>query len=122
MSENLVFITVLYACESKTINKTDQDKILAFVIYYYILYRILHLNRTMKVTNEDIQRRLNIKEGLIQTTMRKKLSFVWHTCKTEKQKIVMIVIIDGNGRRGRSNMEWMGDIKDRCKKALTASE
>ena len=56
-----VFSTALYACETWTLKKTDQNRILAFEMYCY--RRILHLNWTMKVTNQEVRKRLNIKGG-----------------------------------------------------------
>ena len=51
-------------CETWTFKKSDREKVLAFEMYCY--RRILHLNWTMKVTNREVQRRLNTKLDLIQ--------------------------------------------------------
>ena len=110
-----VFSTALYACEAWTVKKTDRDKILAFEMYCY--RRILHLNWTMNVTNKEIRSRLNIKEDLMQKIMRRKLSLFGHICRMEddrKIKSVMLGSMDGNGRRGRPNREWIDDIKEWC--------
>jgi len=44
---------------------------MAFEMYCY--RRILHLNWTMKVTNKEVRKRLNIKADLVQTVMKRKL-------------------------------------------------
>ena len=49
----------LYACETWTLNKSHQDRLLAFEMYCY--RRVLKLNWTHKVTNIEVRRRLNIK-------------------------------------------------------------
>src|SRR6218665_2312086 len=114
-----VFSTALYACETWTIKKTDKDKILAFEMYCY--RRMLHLNWTMKVTNKEVRKRLNIKTDLMQTIMKRKLGLFGHICRMEnsrKIKSVMLGIMDGKGRRGRPNMEWIDNIKEWCNKDL----
>ena len=117
-----VFSTALYACETWTIKKTDKDKIFTFEMYCY--RRILHLNWTMKVTNREVRERLkfNIKAELMHTVMkRKRKGLFGHVCRIEnsrKMKSVMLGIIDGKGRHGRSNIEWIDDIKEWCKNNL----
>jgi len=66
-----VFTTALYASETWTIKKTDKDKILAFEMCCY--RRISHLNWTMKDTNREVQKRINIKADLMQSVMKRKL-------------------------------------------------
>jgi len=36
----------------------------------------------------------------------------------QKIKSMMLGIVDGKGRRGRTNGEWIDDIKEWCKKDL----
>src|SRR6218665_423100 len=109
----------ILACETWTIKKTDKDKILAFEMYCY--RRMLHLNWTMKVTNMEVRKRLNIKTDLMQTIMKRKFGLFEHICRMEnsrKIKSVMLGITDGKGRRGRPNMEWIDNIKEWCNKDL----
>src|SRR6218665_2934982 len=73
-----VFSTALYACEAWMLKKTDRDKILVFEMYCY--RRLLQINWTQKVTNENIRKRLNIKKDLMQVVMRRKLGLFGHVC------------------------------------------
>jgi len=87
----------------------------------YCYRRMLHLNWTMKVTNKEVRKRLNIKTDLMQTIMKRKLGLFGHICRMEdsrKIKSVMLGIMGGKGRRGRPNMEWIDNIKDWCNKDL----
>src|SRR6218665_1621408 len=79
-----VFSTALYACETWTIKKTDKDKILAFEMYCY--RGMLHLNWTMKVTNKEVRKRLNIKIDLLQTIMKRNLGLFGHNMQTGGQQ------------------------------------
>ena len=58
------------------------------------------INWTMKVTNREVRRRLNIKD-LMQKIMRRKLSLFGHICRMEdsrKIKAVMLGVMDGRSR------------------------
>src|SRR6218665_1008645 len=79
-----VFSTALYACETWTIKQTYKDKILAFEMYCY--RRMSHLNWTMKVTNKEARKRLNIKTDLMQTIMKRKLGLFEHNMQNGEQQ------------------------------------
>jgi len=75
----------------------------------------------MKVTNQEVRKRLNIKGDILQTLMGRKLSLFGHICRMDdsrKIKSVMLGIMDGKARRGRPNREWVDDIKDWCRQDL----
>ena len=77
----------------------------------------------MKVTNREVQKRLNIKADLMQTVKTGKLGLFGHICRMEdsrKIKSVMLAIMDGKRRCGRPNREWIDDIKEWYKKICTA--
>ena len=57
----------------------------------------------------------------MQTVVKRKLSLFGHTYRLEdsrKIKCVMLGIMDGKGQCGRSNREWIGDIKEWRKQDL----
>src|SRR6218665_651918 len=65
---------------------------------------------------KEVRIRLNIKTDLMQTIMKRKLGLFGHICRMEnsrKIKSVMLGIMDGKGRRGRPNMEWIDNRVDR---------
>src|SRR6218665_1593340 len=58
---------------------------------------------------------------MMQTIMKRKLGLFGYICRLEnsrKIKSVMLGIMDGKGRRGRPNMEWIENIKEWCNKDL----
>jgi hypothetical protein len=67
-----------------------------------------------KVCNEEVKRRLDVKENLMQMIMKRKLVLFGHVCRMEdsrKIKSVMFGMINGNTRRGRPSRERPDDIR-----------
>src|SRR6218665_2211625 len=77
-----VFSTALYASEAWMLKKTDRDKILAFEMYCY--RRLLQINWTQKVTNENIRKRLNIKKRFNASSDEKEVVIIWTCMQDEK--------------------------------------
>ena len=74
-----------------------------------------------KVKNEEVRRRLDVKENLMQVIMKRKLGLFGHVCRMDdsrKIKSVMFGMMNGNTRRGRPSREWLDDIQDWCGKDL----
>ena len=114
-----VFSTMLYGCETWTYKKADKDRILAFEMYCY--RRVLRIRWMQKVKNEEVRRRLDVKENLMQVIMKRKLGLFGHVCRMDdsrKIKSVMFGMMNGNTRRGRPSREWLDDIQDWCGKDL----
>ena len=117
--KSCVFSTALYACETWTYKKKDISMILAFEMYCYRW--ILHLNWTQKVTNVEVRKRLHVTEDLMQAAIRRKLNMFGHICRMNnerKMRSVMMGIMDGTGKRGRPDREWLDDIRDWCQKDI----
>ena len=114
-----VFSTMLYGCETWTYRKADKDRILAFEMYCY--RRMLGIRWMQKISNEEVRRRLDVKENLMQVIMKRKLGLFGHVCRMDnsrKIKSVMFGMMNGTTRRGRPSREWLNDIEDWCGKDL----
>ena len=114
-----VWSVALYASETWTLKKTDQGRLLAFEMYCY--RRMLRISWRDRVTNEEIRRRLNLRENIVQMIIKRKLNFFGHICRMRndrKVKTVMLGEMEGTGRRGRPNREWLDDIRDWCQKDI----
>src|SRR5260221_9900866 len=99
--------------------KSSRDKFVAFQMYCY--RRILRLSWVQKVTNVEVRRKLNISEDLMQVIMRRKLGLFGHIYRMDnsrKIKCIMLGTMDGTGRRGRPNREWLDDIRDWCQEDI----
>src|SRR6218665_3611163 len=93
---------------------------------------MLHLKNVtselaMEVTNKEVRKKAKYKNRSdahqMQTITKRKLGLFGHTCicrveNSRKIKSVMLGIMDGKGRRGRHNMEWIDNIKEWCNKDL----
>ena len=109
-----------YICMRDFDTKKDkQKKIFAFEIYCYRW--ILPISWTQKVTNVEIRKRLNVKEGLIQKVMKRKLKLLGHIARMEnrrKVRNVMLGIMEGINRKVRHGREWLDDMKEWCQKDM----
>lgn len=114
-----VFSTMLYGCETWTYKKADKDRILAFEMYCY--RRVLRIRWIQKVSNDEVRRRLGVKENLMQVIMKRKLRLFGHVCRMDdsrKIRSVMFGMMNGSNRKGRPSREWLDDIQDWCGKDL----
>src|SRR6218665_330745 len=79
-----MFSTALYACEAWTLKKTDRDQILAFEMYCY--RRLLQINWTLKLTNGEIRKRINIKKRFNASSDEKEVGIIRTCMQNEKQQ------------------------------------
>ena len=110
-----VFSSMLYGCETWTLTKESERKILAFERKCY--RKILRIGWIQKVTNEDLYARIQLKENLLQKVIQRKLRLFGHICRmedTRKIKTLMFGIMDGRNRRGRPHREWADDVVAWC--------
>ena len=106
----MVFLVVMYGCESWTIKKAEHQRIDAFVLWCW--RRLLRACRTARRSNQSIVKEISpgcSLEGLIS---RLKLQYfghlMWRTDLLEKT--LMLGKIEGGRRRGRQRMRWLEDI------------
>ena len=95
-----VWSTLLYGCETWTISVAMQKKIDAFETWLY--RRMLIIYRKDMVTNEEVYRRMNIKQPLPVGIVRRQISFLGHVFrKEEMEHLVVTGFVDGKRARGR---------------------
>jgi hypothetical protein len=110
-----VFSVLLFACETWTLRKKDNDLLLAFEMKCY--RRILHIRWQQKITNGEVRRRVGSSRNIIQLIMERKLGLFGHICRMGDDRLVKCVVfgmMDGQTRRGRPSREWLDDIKEWC--------
>ena len=77
-----------------------QKKLDAFETRLY--RRMLRISRKDMVTNEEVYRRMNIKQSLLVDIVRRKMSFLGHVLrKEEMEHLVVTGFVDGKCARGR---------------------
>ena len=95
-----VWPTLLYECETWTISVAMQKKIDAFETRLY--RRMLRISWNDMVTNEEVYRRMNIKQSLLVDIVRRQMSFLGHVLIIEKMDYLVVTgFVDGKRARGR---------------------
>ena len=106
----MVFLVVMYGCESWTIKKAEHQKIHAFELWCW--RRLLRVLWTVRRSNQSILKEMSPEcwlEGLML-----KLQYFGHLMWREDslEKTLMLGKIGGRRRRGRQRMRWLDDITD----------
>lgn len=117
--ETCIFSCFLYGCETWTITKEVETRILTFERKCY--RKMLRIGWIEKISNEEVYKRIQLKETLLQKVKRRKLGFFGHICRMKedrKIKTLLFGIMDGANKRGRPHREWTDDIKGWCGKNL----
>jgi hypothetical protein len=110
-----VFSSMLYACETWVLTKDSQRRVLAFERKCY--RKILRIGWTQKINNDEVYKRVDMTENLMQKIIQRKLKLFGHICRMKddrKIKTLMFGIMEGNKTRGRPHREWTDDIVDWC--------
>ena len=110
-----VFSSMLYGCETWVLTKEYEKKILAFERKCY--RKILRICWTQKVSNENLYRRIQVKENLMQNIIQRKLRLFGHICHMNNDrriKTLMFRMIEGKNKKGRPNREWIDDVVKWC--------
>ena len=108
----MVFLVVMYRCESWTVKKAERRKIDAFELWCW--RRLLRVPWTARRSNQSILK--EISPGIsLEGMMRKlKLQYFGHLMRRvdSLQKTQMLGGIGGRRRRGQQRMRWLDGITD----------
>ena len=110
----MVFLVVMYGCESWTIKKVEHQRIDAFELWCW--RRLLRVPWTARRSNQSIRKEINL-EGLI---LKLKLQHFGHLMQRADslEKTLMLGKTEGRRRRGRQRMRWLDGIIDSIDKGL----
>ena len=108
----MVFLVVMYGCESWTVKKAEHRRIDAFELWCW--RRLLRVPCTVRRSNQSILKEISpgcSLEGLI---LKLKLQYFGHLMQRPDllEKILMLGKIEGRRRRGRQRMRWLDGITD----------
>ena len=106
----MVFLLVMYGCESWTIKKAEHWRIDAFELWCWI--RLLRVPWTARRSNQSILKQISpgcTLEGLM---LKLKLQYFGHLMwrADSLEKILMLGKIEGRKRRGWQSMRWLDSI------------
>ena len=112
MVKAMVFLVVMYGCESWTMKKAEHWRIDAFELWCW--RRLLRVPWTARRSNQSILKKNSpgcSLEGLMQKLKLQYFGhFIWRADSLEKT--LMLGGIGGKRRRGRQRMRWLDGISD----------
>ena len=108
----MVFLVVMYKCESWTIRKAEDQRIDAFKLRCW--RRLLRVLWTARRSNQSILQKINPENSLEELMLRLKLQYFGHLMRTGDSlgKTLLLGKIEGGRRRGWQRMRWLYGITD----------
>ena len=104
----MVFLVVMYGCESWVIKKAEHRKIDAFELRYW--RRLLRVTWSARRANQSILKEIS-PEYSLERLMLKLQYFSQLMRRTELEKTLMLGKIEGR-RRGQQRIRWLVGITD----------
>ena len=108
----MVFLVVMYGCESWTIKKAECQRIDAFELWCG--RRLLRVPWTARRSNQSILKEISPGCSLERLMLKLKLQRFGHLMQRADSldKTLMLGKIEGRRRRGRRRMRWLDGITD----------
>ena len=108
----MIFLLVMYGCESWTVKKTEHQRIDAFELWCW--RRLLRVPRTARRSNQSILKEISPGCSLEGLMLKLKLQYFGHLLwKADSfEKTPMLGKIEGRRRRGWQRMRWLDGITD----------
>ena len=106
----MVFLVVVYGCESWTVKKAEHWKIDAFELWCWS--RLLRVPWTARRYNQSILKEMGLEYSLEELMLKLKLQYFGHLMRwTDSfEKTLMLGKIEDRRRRGRQRMRWLDGI------------
>ena len=117
--KTMVFLVVMYGCESWTIKRAEHWRIDAFVLWYW--RRLLRVPWTARRSNQSILKEISPEYSLEGLMLKLKLQYFDHLMwrADSLEKILMLGKMKGGRRRGRQRMRWLDGITDSMNMSLS---
>ena len=107
----MVFPVVMYGCESWTIKKAEHQRIDAFELWCW--KRLLRVPSTTWRSNQSFLKEISHEYWLEGLMLKLKLQYFGHLMwRTDSEKTLMLVKIEGRKRKGWQRMRWLDVITD----------
>ena len=106
----MVFLVVIYGCESWTIKKTEHRRIDGFELWCW--RRLLRVPWTARRSNQSILTDISPECSLEGVLQKLKLQYFGHLTRRADalEKTLMLGKIEGRKRRGRQKMRWLDGV------------
>ena len=108
----MVFVVVMYGCESWTIKKAEHQRIDAFKLWCW--RRLLRVPWTARRSNQSILKEISPECSLEGLMLKLKLQYFGHLMQGADsfEKTMMLGKIEGRRKRGRQRMRWLDGISN----------
>ena len=108
----MVFLVVMYGCESWTVKKAERQRIDTFEVWCW--RRLLRVPWSARRSNQSIPKEINPGISLEGMMLKLKLQYFGHLMRRvdSSGKTLMLGGIGGRRRRGRPRMRWLDGITD----------
>ena len=115
----MVFLVVMYGCESWTVKKAEHWKIDAFELWCW--RRLLRVPWTTRRSNQSTLKEISTKYSLEGLMLKLKLQYFGHPMpRTDSlEKTLMLGKIEGRRRRGWQWMRWLDSITNSMDMSLS---
>ena len=115
----VVFLVVMYGCESWTMRKAERRRIDAFELWCW--RRLLRVPWTARRSNQSILKKIIAEYSLEGLIVKLKLQYFGHLMqRTDSlEKILILGKIEGGRRRGQQRMRWLDGTNDSTDKSLS---
>ena len=106
----MVFLVVMYGCESWTVKKAERQRIDAFELWCW--RRLLRVPWTARRSNQSVLKEISPGCSLEGMMLKLKLQYFGHLMRRvdSLEKTLMLGGIGGTRRRGRQKMRWLDCI------------
>ena len=108
----LVFLVVMYGCESWTVKKDERRRIDAFELWCW--RKLLRVPWTARRSNQSILKEISPGCSLEGLMLKLKLQYFGHLMRKADsfEKTLMLGKIEVGNRKGRQRMKWLDGITD----------
>ena len=108
----MIFLVVMYGCESCTVKKAECHRIDVFELWCW--RRLLRVPWTARRSNQSILKEISPGCSLEGLMLKLKLQYFGHLMRRvdSLEKTLMLGRIGGRRRRGRQRMRWLDGITD----------
>ena len=108
----MIFLVVMYGCESWTKKKAEHRKVDAFELWCW--RRLLRVPRTARRSNQCILKEISPEYSLEGLMLKLKLQYFDHLMQRTDwlEKTLMLGKIEGRRRRGWKRLKWLNDITE----------
>ena len=115
----MVFLVVMYGCESWTVKKAEHQRNDAFELWFW--RKLLRVPWTERMSNQSILKEISPGISLEGMMLKLKLQYFGHLMRRvdSLEKTLMLGVIGGRRKRGRQRMRWLDDITDSMDMSLS---